>query len=190
MQIGPEDDIDEAVNAFLELLQKSTFEKRDWLNEGRTQTLPHCRQSGARSRNTYNFSLWKLKGKKRLLYLTLTITAVFGSTIQALIPIRLATLVLGVVISAKAIELGIEQGATEFDFLRGNETYKYRFGAQDTTIYKIDMNREIHSSVGEKTKMVVKKKQPVKRIAMLSVHTCPLAMLGGKKNRGHERLCS
>lgn len=32
--------------------------------------------------------------------------------------------------------------------------------------------------------MVINHKQPIKRIAMLSVHTCPLAMLGGKKTGG------
>jgi CelD/BcsL family acetyltransferase involved in cellulose biosynthesis len=46
-----------------------------------------------------------------------------------------------VVITAKAIELAIENGRTTFDFLRGNETYKYRFGAKDTKIYRQQINQ-------------------------------------------------
>ncbi|MEJ2747159.1 MAG: peptidogalycan biosysnthesis protein, partial [Anaerolineae bacterium] len=33
--VGPEDDLTQEVDAFLDLLQKSTFEKRDWLTDGR-----------------------------------------------------------------------------------------------------------------------------------------------------------
>ena len=54
-------------------------------------------------------------------------------------PALFGALSLGVVITAKAIEYAIENGRKSFDFLRGNETYKYRFGAQDTTIYRIHL---------------------------------------------------
>jgi CelD/BcsL family acetyltransferase involved in cellulose biosynthesis len=49
---------------------------------------------------------------------------------------------LGVVLTAKAIEHAIENGRSTFDFLRGNETYKYRFGAKDTEIYRLAISRE------------------------------------------------
>jgi CelD/BcsL family acetyltransferase involved in cellulose biosynthesis len=48
---------------------------------------------------------------------------------------------LGVVLTAKAIEWAIEHGRSEFDFLRGNETYKYRFGAKDTNILRITLKK-------------------------------------------------
>jgi len=35
------------------------------------------------------------------------------------------------------IRHAIEQGKTVFDFLRGNEDYKYRMGAQDTVVMEL-----------------------------------------------------
>jgi CelD/BcsL family acetyltransferase involved in cellulose biosynthesis len=48
----------------------------------------------------------------------------------------------GVILTAKAIEKAIENGRTAFDFLRGDETYKYRFGAEDTTVHRIVLERK------------------------------------------------
>ena len=42
----------------------------------------------------------------------------------------------GTVLVAHAILEAIGEGATEFDFLRGREDYKYRWGAVDHTIYR------------------------------------------------------
>ena len=44
---------------------------------------------------------------------------------------------LGNVLLAYNIENAIESGIHVFNFLRGNETYKYRLGATDTRIYKL-----------------------------------------------------
>lgn len=43
----------------------------------------------------------------------------------------------GIVVSARAIELAISLGRDKFDFLRGDEVYKYRFGAQDTEVRRL-----------------------------------------------------
>jgi CelD/BcsL family acetyltransferase involved in cellulose biosynthesis len=42
----------------------------------------------------------------------------------------------GTVLVAHAITTAIREGAREFDFLRGREDYKYRWGAVDRTIYR------------------------------------------------------
>lgn len=44
---------------------------------------------------------------------------------------------LGNVLLAYNIQSAIERGIQVFNFLRGNETYKYRMGATDTRIYKL-----------------------------------------------------
>jgi len=41
----------------------------------------------------------------------------------------------GIVLTARIIEHAIQRGLRVFDFLQGNEVYKYRFGAQDTVVY-------------------------------------------------------
>ncbi|MDY7032975.1 MAG: GNAT family N-acetyltransferase [Thermodesulfobacteriota bacterium] len=43
----------------------------------------------------------------------------------------------GIVHVAHLIREAIEAGRMEFDFLRGNEPYKYRFGARDSYIYRM-----------------------------------------------------
>jgi CelD/BcsL family acetyltransferase involved in cellulose biosynthesis len=43
----------------------------------------------------------------------------------------------GIIVTARCIEHAITLGRSKFDFLRGDEVYKYRFGAQDTTIRRL-----------------------------------------------------
>jgi CelD/BcsL family acetyltransferase involved in cellulose biosynthesis len=43
----------------------------------------------------------------------------------------------GVLLAARCIELALERGRTAFDFLRGNEPYKYEWGARDEPIQRL-----------------------------------------------------
>jgi CelD/BcsL family acetyltransferase involved in cellulose biosynthesis len=47
----------------------------------------------------------------------------------------------GIVLTARIIEDAIQRGLRVFDFLQGNEVYKYRFGAQDTVVYSTTIRR-------------------------------------------------
>ncbi|MFQ5814423.1 MAG: GNAT family N-acetyltransferase, partial [Anaerolineae bacterium] len=59
-------------------------------------------------------------------------------------PRKYARLSPGIVLLSYCIQWAIESGRAKFDFLRGDEEYKYRFGAQPTEIYRllIARNRE------------------------------------------------
>ena len=46
---------------------------------------------------------------------------------------------LGFVLLSRAIRAAIDEDATEFDFLRGREDYKYRLGATDRAYYDLSM---------------------------------------------------
>ena len=138
--VGPEDDIEQAVEDFLDLLQRSTYEKRDWLNAGRTalfhETAVSAQKAGTLQlmfmevNGRYAATLFNFAYKNRIwVYNSGLDTSAFGN------------LSLGVVISAKAIEHAIQNGYTEFDFLRGDEQYKYRFGAKDTEIYRLHITK-------------------------------------------------
>jgi CelD/BcsL family acetyltransferase involved in cellulose biosynthesis len=48
----------------------------------------------------------------------------------------------GWVLLANLIRLAIEQGRSEFDFMRGNEDYKYRFGAVDRYVKRAVITRD------------------------------------------------
>jgi CelD/BcsL family acetyltransferase involved in cellulose biosynthesis len=54
-------------------------------------------------------------------------------------PEKFAELSPGIVLTAFTIEDTIRRGVRVFDFLRGNEVYKYRFGAVDTVIYSLEI---------------------------------------------------
>ncbi|MGB1288837.1 MAG: GNAT family N-acetyltransferase [Aggregatilineales bacterium] len=43
----------------------------------------------------------------------------------------------GIILLAYNIQYAIEQGRDKFDFLRGDENYKYRMGGQNTTVYNL-----------------------------------------------------
>ena len=43
----------------------------------------------------------------------------------------------GIVLFAERIRTAIARGFTAFDFMRGNESYKYRFGATDQPLYQL-----------------------------------------------------
>ena len=47
----------------------------------------------------------------------------------------------GIVLLANLIRDAIERGYTAFDFLRGNETYKYQMGGQDTEVFELKARR-------------------------------------------------
>ena len=47
----------------------------------------------------------------------------------------------GIVLAARVIDDAIQRGYTEFDFLRGDEKYKYQMGAKDTWIYHVRVER-------------------------------------------------
>lgn len=56
-------------------------------------------------------------------------------------PERYRALSPGVLATAHCIGEAIQQKKKVFDFLRGSEEYKYRFGAQDTKIYRLVISR-------------------------------------------------
>ena len=56
-------------------------------------------------------------------------------------PDQYAVLSPGIVLLAYCIRHAVETGHTRFDFLRGDEDYKFRFGAQRTTIHNVLMSR-------------------------------------------------
>ena len=139
--VGPDDDVDTAVTDFLDLLQKSTYEKRDWLTDGRRAVFYDAARA-AQKAGTLQLLFIQVGGKKAAGLFNFDYKDRIWVYNSGLEPALFGALSLGVVITAKAIEYAIENGRTTFDFLRGNETYKYRFGAEDTTIYRIHLERK------------------------------------------------
>ena len=145
--IGPEDDIRQAIDEFLVLLQKSTPEKHSWLNEGRRAVF-HEVAAAAQAEGTLQLMFMEVEGQKAAALFNFEYAGRVWVYNSGLDPASFGHLSLGVVLTARAIEIDIERGNREFDFLRGNEEYKYRFGAQDTTVHRLQMSRS-HSGQAE-----------------------------------------
>ena len=137
--VGPDADLAEAVDDFLELLGRSTYEKLDWLHEDR-RSLFHTVAAAAKKAGTLQLMFIEIRGRKAAGLFNFD----YGDRIwvynSGLDPNAYGNLSLGVVLTAQAIQWAIENGRSEFDFLRGSETYKYRFGAQDSTIYRLQIS--------------------------------------------------
>lgn len=52
-----------------------------------------------------------------------------------------ASLSPGWIVTAFHIENAIQRGRSRYDFLRGDEDYKYRFGGKDTRVYRLTVNK-------------------------------------------------
>lgn len=135
IQVGQDDDIDKAVEDFLNLLQQSTFEKRDWLTKGRAALFIDTARA-AQQAGTLQLLFMEVEGEKAAALFNFDYNGRIWVYNSGLNPDAFGALSLGVVITAKAIEWATENGRSTFDFLRGNETYKYRFGADDTVIFR------------------------------------------------------
>ena len=129
-------DLTQAIDDFLDLLQKSTQEKNSWLNEARTAVF-HDTAKVALAANTLQLMFIEVDGRRAAALFNFAYkgrTWVYNSGLD---PNAFGRLSLGVVLSAAAIETATQLGHDSFDFLRGDETYKYRFGAKDTEIYRL-----------------------------------------------------
>ena len=138
--VGPEDDVDAAVVRFLDLLQKSTFEKRDWLNEGRRAVF-HEVARAAQAAGTLQLMFTGVDERAAATLFNFDYKGRIWVYNSGLDPAAFSALSPGVVLTAAAIEYAIKLGRTEFDFLRGNEEYKYRFGAVNTSIFRLSLQR-------------------------------------------------
>lgn len=138
--IGPDEDLETAVNHFLDLLQKSTPEKSEWLNEGRA-ALFHEIAAASQAQNMLQLMFAVIEGQLAATLFNFDYDGRVWVYNSGFDPEAFSHLSAGVVLTAKAIETAIENGRSTFDFLRGNETYKYRFGASDTTIHRITIGR-------------------------------------------------
>jgi CelD/BcsL family acetyltransferase involved in cellulose biosynthesis len=139
-EITSPDALAQAVPDFLALLGSSDPEKAAWLSDARRALFQELADvaldggmlqllflnvDGHRAAALFNFDyanrIW-----------------VYNSGLD---PASYGHLSPGVVLTALAIEKAIKGGRSEFDFLRGDEEYKYRFGARDEPLYCVLMKR-------------------------------------------------
>jgi CelD/BcsL family acetyltransferase involved in cellulose biosynthesis len=129
-----------AVEAFLELHQKSSAGKEDFMDEQMKDFFRAMCRIMAR-RGWLQLSFIELNGHKAASMLSFD----YGDEIlvynSGYDPESYAHLSPGIVLLAYCIEHAIDLGRARFDFLRGDEVYKYRFGARETNIYRLILSK-------------------------------------------------
>lgn len=135
--VGPEHDLDTELDRFLELMAASQTDKATFLSDPRNVDFFKRIGPATFECGWLQLAFISFQGQVAAAYLNFDYDQrilVYNSGLQ---PDQYGHLSPGIVLLSYLIRHAIETNRTIFDFLRGDETYKYRMGAQDTRVYKL-----------------------------------------------------
>jgi CelD/BcsL family acetyltransferase involved in cellulose biosynthesis len=140
--VGPEHDLTAETEKFLTLMAASREDKAEFLTKSRHKEffktiIPVLAQKG-----WLQLSFLTVNGEAAATYFNFDYANRILVYNSGLLPESYAHLSPGVVLLAYNIKHAIELGRTEFDFLQGNEDYKYRMGGRDRAVKMIEANRQ------------------------------------------------
>lgn len=145
--VGPEHALPEEIDAFLELMSASTSEKAAFLEERGHREF--FREMGKVMFEQGNLvllfltiegqraaAMWQFAYKDRMM--------LYNSGLN---PSAFAALSPGIVLLTFSVEDAIQRGLTKYDFLQGEEEYKFRMGSRATTVHNLTIRRRRDSGV-------------------------------------------
>ncbi len=131
-------DINQELDSFLQLMAASQLEKAQFLKDENNLKFFRAITVVSSEKGWLQMSFLTINGQPAACYYNF----VYGKTVlvynSGLLPDMFGQLSPGIVLLAHLIRHAIENGFVLFDFLRGNEVYKYRMGAQDTPIFMLN----------------------------------------------------
>ncbi len=133
--VGPEHDLRAEMDAFIALHQRSRREKGEFMDET-MQRFFHDMAQAMRDAGWLFLTFMEVNGVKAASLLCFDYhnsILVYNSGYD---PEAYSSLSPGIVLLARCIQYAIEQGRQAFDFLQGNEVYKYRFGGKDFRVMR------------------------------------------------------
>lgn len=134
--VGPDHDLQAEMVAFVDLHQKSTPEKDQFMDPQMQGFFFEVAQV-LQSQGWLQLAFVEMDGHKAATLLNFD----YGGDIlvynSGYDPAQFRHLSPGILVTARCIEHAITLGRGKFDFLRGDEVYKYRFGAQDTEVRRL-----------------------------------------------------
>ena len=129
--------LDEEVNKFLHLMAISDQQKSDFLEDENNLKFFRKITPLIFKRQWLQLNFLEINEEPVAAYLNFTYgnhVLVYNSGLDIS---EFGHLSPGIVLLAHNIRYAIENGYRVFDFLRGNEIYKYRMGGQDTSVYQV-----------------------------------------------------
>ena len=134
--VGPDHDLRTEMQNFIDLHQKSAPEKDAFMDPQMQRFFFEAAQV-LQAQGWLQLVFVEIDGQKAATLLNFD----YGDAIlvynSGYDPSQFRHLSPGIVVTARSIEHAIAQGRSKFDFLRGDEIYKYRFGAQDTEVRRL-----------------------------------------------------
>ncbi|MBN1658165.1 MAG: GNAT family N-acetyltransferase [Anaerolineae bacterium] len=138
--VGPEHDLRAEMAAFIDLHQKSAPEK-DKFMDPRMQGFFFDVAQVLQAQGWLQLAFVEVLGAKAASLLNFDYADTILVYNSGYDPASYSNLSPGIVVTARCIETAIGLGRKTFDFLRGDEEYKYRFGAQDTKVRRLLITR-------------------------------------------------
>lgn len=135
--VGAEHNLDEEVDRFLKLMAASQQQKAVFLSDPKNVAFFKTITRVMYERGWLQLAFLGFNNQMAATYLNFDYNKGIQVYNSGLLPESFGHLSPGIVLLAYLIEHAIETGHEVFDFLRGNETYKYRMGAKDTRVYKL-----------------------------------------------------
>jgi CelD/BcsL family acetyltransferase involved in cellulose biosynthesis len=139
--VGPRRNLTAEVEDFLDLMAASTPDKAAFLTP-QMRKFFHGLARVSYERGWLELAFLTLGGQKAAAYIDFVYNnrvLVYNSGLDWQ---RFPRAGAGIVLTAYIIRHAIEQGREVFDFLRGNERYKYQFGGQDVEVRRLTIRRE------------------------------------------------
>ncbi len=135
--VGPEHDLAVEMERFFTLMATSSEEKAEFLSDQDNRTFFEAMAPIMAQRGWLQLAFLTVDGTAAAAYLNFDYNnrvLVYNSGLDPAVSGQLSP---GIVLLARLIEHAIMQGREEFDFLRGDEGYKYDMGGRDTTVYQL-----------------------------------------------------
>ncbi len=135
--VGSEHDFEAEADQFMKLMAASQPAKAEFLQDDNNRRFLRQVLEFTFARGWLRLSFLKVNDTYAAAYCDFDYNRQILVYNSGLLPEAYAHLSTGIVLLSYNIRHAIENQRTVYDFLRGNETYKYRMGAQDTRVYKL-----------------------------------------------------
>jgi len=139
--VGPQHDLDAELDKFLKLMAASHPSKKEFLADPQNVAFFKAIVPIVARCGWLQLSFLTVNGAPAASYLNFDYNGRILVYNSGLIPETYAHLSPGIVLLVYNIQYAIEHGRRAFDFLRGNEDYKYRLGGHDQPVMALEATR-------------------------------------------------
>jgi CelD/BcsL family acetyltransferase involved in cellulose biosynthesis len=135
--VGEQHNLDAEIDKFLHLMRSSQYEKAIFLEDQQNLDFFKAIVPITFQKQWLQLSFLTINDEPAATYLNF----VYGDSVlvynSGLSPDKYGHLSAGIILLANNIRMAIENGYKVFDFLRGNEIYKFRMGGQETRVFML-----------------------------------------------------